>query len=320
MNKKIMYLLILLVYGFVGTLLAMKLMVGSKSGIIIMLICCLALWFLTIWICEKDNFLIKTSKKAKAMFNYFDVEAVKELLSKEKTKGDRFEMFRSDDSVQKITVLSIKILNNDAIKTLDDDKRIRTLGTLLEIIEEKVEDKYGIIYNIKDDVITVLFNTIYVIDEPELEAVKAALEINLELMQARKESIYLSQVKLDYAVTNEEMDFFIREKRVLVNGDFKLANELVNITGEDSIFIPENIYKKYMNAFDYDYLGKFYFPFGDVKVYKVIKIINEREESDNTYKKSKIVLKKGSENKLKKYAKEKESEMMKKRDGMLRNM
>ena len=77
MNKKIIYLLLLPLYAIIGTLLSMKFMTGSKSGLIIMLICCFALWIFTIWLNEKDNILIKTTKKAKAMVNYFDGDAVK---------------------------------------------------------------------------------------------------------------------------------------------------------------------------------------------------------------------------------------------------
>ena len=108
------------------------------------------------------------------------------------------------------------------------------------------------------------------------------------------------------SIVNEDMDFFIRGKRVLVNGDFRLSEEIVNIGGEDNIYISEDIFKKYMKKLDTDYLGKFYF-YKDVKIYRVIKIIECNEEIiANTYNTSKINMKKGAEKKLKKYINEKE--------------
>ena len=113
-------------------------LIGSKSAIYIVMISMFLLWFATVWYMEIDNIIIKTTKKAKALFNYFDVDAVKELLNSKKVKGDRFQMFNSDDSNQRITVLTIKILNNDIILKLDEEKRLRAFGKLLEIIEKKL--------------------------------------------------------------------------------------------------------------------------------------------------------------------------------------
>lgn len=319
MKKKLIYACILLIIEFLSALFSIKFFVGSKSGLIISLVCGLLIFILLVYLMERNNLIIKSTKKAQAMFNYFDVEAVKDLLNSKKTKGDRFEMFSSKDTNQKITVLSIKILNNDAISTLEDDKRIKTLGKILELVEENVEKRYGLIYNFKDDIITVLFNTVYLIDDPEMEAIKAALNININLMKEREDNTLLAQTRLDYSIVNESMDFFIRDKRVIVNGNFELSNELLNISGEDAIYIPENIFKKYMNELDYDYLGKFYFSFGDVKVYKIIKVINEKEEYINTYKTSKIKLKKGSENKLRKFSSEMDKKKMQKHDEELKS-
>lgn len=321
MNKKIFYLILLPIYEIFGTFISYKFMPGEKAGLIIALIGFFILWLGTIWLMEKDNFLMKTTKKAKAMFNYFDMERVKELLNSKKTKGDRFEMFCSDDRNQKVTVLTIKILNNDNIKRLPDGRRLKTLGKLLEIIELNVEKRFGIVYNMFDDKITCLFNTVYMIDNPDLEAVKTALNINIDLMSYRNQDndekdkdINIDDIKLDMSIVNEDMDFFIRDKRVIVNGDFKLSNELVDISGEETIYVPEKIFNKYSNKFDYDYLGKFYFECGDTKVYKIYKIVNDEEIKENTYKASKLKLKKGSEKKLKKYVSELEEQRVNQRE------
>ena len=312
MNKKIFYLLLLIVYELIGTFLSYKLMPGEKAGLIVMLVCMLALWFGSIWLLEKDNFLVKTSKKAKAMFNYFDVDAVKELLNNKKEKGDRFDMFMSGDQNQNVTVLTIKILNNDHLKKLSDEKRIRALGKLLEIVETNVEKRYGIIYNLFDDKITCLFNTVYMIDDPEFEAIKTALNISIDLLSEKENNKLLTEIDLDFSVCDEDMDFFIRDKRVIVNGSFELSNELVDIVGIDSVFIPEKIFNKYSNYLDADYMGKFYFSFGDVKVYKVIKIENNEEIVANTYNKSKISVTKKGNKKFKKYISEREKEKLSK--------
>ena len=44
-------------------------------------------------------------------------------------------------------------------------------------------------------------------------------------MKFREEDFVLSQVRLDYSIVNEDMDFYIRDRRVLVNGNFDLSNE-----------------------------------------------------------------------------------------------
>lgn len=310
MSKKILfYLILLVVYELIGTFFSFKLMPGEKAGLIVMLVCFLALWLGTIWLLEKDNYLVKTSKKAKAMFNYFDVDAVKELLNSKKTKGDRFELFQSNDTNQKVTVLTIKIINNDVLKKCSDEKRLKALSKLLEIVEINCEKRFGIIYNLFDDKITCLFNTIYMIDDPEFEAIKAALNISIDLMSEKHENKYLEELELSFSVCDEDMDFFIRDQRVIVNGNFELSNELVNLVGLDEVFIPERIYNKYADYLDTDYMGKFYFYSGDVKVYKVIKVVNNEEIQTNTYNKSKVAIK--NNKKFKKYIAEREREKIK---------
>ncbi|MCQ2911229.1 MAG: hypothetical protein MJ244_03485 [Clostridia bacterium] len=310
MSKKILfYLILLVVYELIGTFFSFKLMPGEKAGLIVMLVCFLALWLGTIWLLEKDNYLVKTSKKAKAMFNYFDVDAVKELLNSKKTKGDRFELFQSNDTNQKVTVLTIKIINNDVLKKCSDEKRLKALSKLLEIVEINCEKRFGIIYNLFDDKITCLFNTIYMIDDSEFEAIKAALNISIDLMSEKHENKYLEELELSFSVCDEDMDFFIRDQRVIVNGNFELSNELVNLVGLDEVFIPERIYNKYSDYLDTDYMGKFYFNSGDVKVYKVIKVVNNEEIQTNTYNKSKVAIK--NNKKFKKYIAEREREKIK---------
>lgn len=310
MSKKILfYLILLVVYELIGTFFSFKLMPGEKAGLIVMLVCFLVLWLGTIWLLEKDNYLVKTSKKAKAMFNYFDVDAVKELLISKKTKGDRFELFQSNDTNQKVTVLTIKIINNDVLKKCSDEKRLKALSKLLEIVEINCEKRFGIIYNLFDDKITCLFNTIYMIDDPEFEAIKAALNISIDLMSEKHENKYLEELELSFSVCDEDMDFFIRDQRVIVNGNFELSNELVNLVGLDEVFIPERIYNKYADYLDTDYMGKFYFNSGDVKVYKVIKVVNNEEIQTNTYNKSKVAIK--NNKKFKKYIAEREREKIK---------
>lgn len=321
MSKKIfIYLIALIVLELLGTFLSYKFVPGDKVTLIIFLVCFIAIWLGFIWLMEKDNYLVKTSKKAKAMFNYFNVDVVKELINDKKDKGDRFTNFNTSDINQKITVLTIKILNNDHIKKMPSDKRLTILGKLLEIVETNVEKRYGIVYNLFDDKITCLFNTVYIIDDPEFEAIKTALNISIDLISGKENYKLLNEIDLDYSVCDEDMDFFIRDKRVIVNGNFELSNELVNIVGVDSVFIPEKIYNKYSNYLDTDYMGKFYFSFGDVKVYKVIKVENNEEIIANTYNKSKIVIKKSANKKFKKYISDKEKEKIEKEAEKFNNL
>ncbi|MCQ2749955.1 MAG: hypothetical protein MJ246_08505 [Clostridia bacterium] len=257
---------------------------------------------------EKDNLLMKSSKKAEILFNYFDYNQVKETLMKKKSK-DRFERFRSDDNNERVTVLTIKILNGDILKKdINEERRIRNFGKLLEIVEKNVEKSFGLIYNVDNDLITCVFNTVYEIDNPDYEAIIAALGINIDMIAARKENQALERIKLNMSVVNEDMDFYIRGKRVLLNGEFKLSKFLVDIGGEDSIYIPESIMRKYTQKLDADYLGPFNYE-TKMKVYKVIKAIDEEEQNPKQiHKESKVKIKKGGEKKLKKYAAEKEQE------------
>ncbi len=255
---------------------------------------------------EKDNFLIKSSKKAEILFNYFDYNQVKETLMKKKSK-DRFERFRSNDNNEKVTVLTIKVINGDILKKdINEERRIRNFGKLLEIIEKNVEKSFGLIYNVDNDLITCVFNTVYEIDNPDYEAIIASLAVQVDLIAERNENKAFDRIKLNMSVVNEDMDFYIRGKRVLLNGEFKLSKSLVDIGGEDSIYIPEKIMRKYSTKLDADYLGPFNFE-EKMKVYKVIKAIDDEEAIEKqTHKESKVKIKKGAEKKIKKYASEKE--------------
>lgn len=300
MKKVLFYALLLVLYALIGVVIFFKTtLIGSKAGMILLLLAMLVLWYATIYFLEKDNRLIKKSKKVATLFNYFDKEVIKELIKTKKEKQDRFELIKSNDTNQKVTVLSIKILNNDSLKSIESNKRLKTFGKLLEIIEEKIEEKYGLIYNIKNDTITCVFNTVYEIDNPDFEAMQVALGINIEIMQERKRNKDFEILRLDMSIVNEKMDFFLRDKRVLLNGDFKLAEELLSIEGEDSIYITDEIYKKYANKLDSEYVGKLYFN-NDVKVYKVLKIIEcEEEIIERTYVTSKLNIKEGKEKDIK---------------------
>lgn len=308
MNKKFVYALLLLVYWFIGVFfIYMRTdLIGSKSGLFVIMLSAFVLWLGTIWWMEKDNLLMKSSKKAEILFNYFDYNQVKETLMKKKSK-DRFERFRSDDNNEKVTVLTIKILNGDILrKDINEERRIRTFGKLLEIIEKNVEKSFGLIYNVDNDFITCVFNSVYEIDNPDYEAIIAALGINVDMIAERNENKAFERIKLNMSVVNEDMDFYIRGKRVLLNGEFKLSKFLVDIGGEDSIYIPEKIMRKYSNKLDADYLGPFNYE-EKIKVYKVIKAIDDEETIEKqTHKESRVKIKKGAEKKLKKYAIEKE--------------
>jgi len=304
MKEKMFYIMILIIYLFIDVLIYfISSMQGDTIYFVISLIATLMLWYLTIKIIEKREMLSDKTSKISTLFDYFDVESVIDLLKLNKSKKNRFDVFDGNDDEKKITILTIKLLNYEEINMLQKEQKLEVISYLLSIIDQVIKKKYGIIYEIKNDTIVCIFDVVYEIPDSELEAIKCALNINLCLMKLREKKKGIKKLILNMSVVNQEMDFFIKGKRVLIYGDLSLAEELVNIDGYDSIMITNDIFNKYNEVLDSEYLGKYYINKKEEKLHKVNSIKNDEEYELNVcFEKSKLKIKRGMDKTLQDFA------------------
>lgn len=300
MKKVIIYSMIFIIYMFIDIIhYLFSSMVGVTSYLYASMVFTICFFLLTVLIFEKKDFFLKRTEKVRTMLNYFDFDAIKNAVIKKKEKKERFDVIDSDDEEKNIVLLTIKILNNNEILHFTHSKRLDVMGELFSIIDENVSKNYGMIYNIKDDIITCAFNTLYEIENPDFVALETALNINIGLMKAKERNKGLNNVILNMGVCEEKMDLYIRGNRVILYGDFSISEELANVEVMDSVVIPDKLYKKYMSKIEVEYLGKYYFDNKECKVHRVLKIIEDEEDEElKVYNKSKIHIKKGKENRL----------------------
>lgn len=279
--------------------------VGDKNFFYNLIFYSIIIYIAFILYYENSPELRKRTKKLEAMFDYFDFDAIWQIISSKfkKQKNGRFDFVNSENKQKYTTVLNIKILEYERLYKLSREKRLRVMSDILDVVEEAISEKYGIIYEIKNGIITCVFNTMYELEESEKEVIETALMINISLMEIKEKYKNLN-LAFNMSIIYELMDYFFKGKRILLLGDFKLADDIVNIEGEESIIITNKIFTKYKDELDTDYMGKFYFDDKEYKLHKVICTL-EIEDTLMDYKTSKINIKKGKEKKLQKYAKTK---------------